>query len=348
MDTDRRFLLLLIGLAAVLTFLVLLPYLQYVLAAVLFVYVLRPLQRRLAPRVGPRISAGALISIATVAILLPFAVLLGVAAGQAASLLRAIRDGSLGVGVVERFLRTTVGISVDLGALIEGIDLPALLRSLGNGGSSSVVGNLVSLLGGFTDLLIGVTIMLFVLYYSLTDGARFVAWLKRVTPLPADVQDELAAELDQMLFAVLVGNVLVGVVQGVLTGIGFLVVGISNVVFWTVMTTILALLPLIGASIVWVPASIYLLATGRPVAGAGLFIYGAAVVSISDNYLRPLFVDREARLNAAVVVVGIFGGIAFLGVMGLFFGPVILGVAKTLVEVYNRGYVDAGFGDHPP
>lgn len=337
MNTDRSFLLLLTLAFAVLAAFLVLPYLQYVLAALVFLYVLRPLHDRLEPRIGPRISATVLIGALTAVILLPFAVLLGVAIRQAAAIARRVRSGRLGLGPVEEAIRSYTGVSVDLTGIVRGFDLSQFLQSLG-GGSGPLLADAVALLGGLSNVLIGLTILLFLLYYGLVNRREFVAWLGRVTPLPARVQDELGEEIDQLMWAVLVGNVLVGVVQGVLTGIGLAIVGVSNVVFWTVMTSVLSLLPIIGASVIWVPASLYLLAVGNPLAGGFLLVYGAAVVSLSDNYLRPLFVDHEAQLNPGIVILGIFGGLAFLGFMGVFFGPIVLGLLKTLIGVFVREY----------
>jgi predicted PurR-regulated permease PerM len=93
------------------------------------------------------------------------------------------------------------------------------------------------------------------------------------------------------------------------------------------------LLPVIGASVVWLPASVYLLLVERPVAAGVLFVVGAVVISGSDNLIRPLVVQRNAQLNTGLVVVGLFGGLAVFGFLGLFVGPVVVGLAKYLVEL---------------
>jgi predicted PurR-regulated permease PerM len=109
-------------------------------------------------------------------------------------------------------------------------------------------------------------------------------------------------------------------------------------VFWTVLSTVVSLLPLVGASLVWLPASAYLFLIDEPARAALLFAYGALLVSASDNYLRPIIGGHEANLSPGLFVVGIFGGVVAMGFLGLFFGPVILGVLKALVEVYVDEY----------
>ena len=108
------------------------------------------------------------------------------------------------------------------------------------------------------------------LYYFLKDGDRFVRWLRRTTPLPDRVQDELYGEIDAITGAVLVGHVLVAVVQGALAGFGLFATGVPNATFWTAVMVVLALLPVVGSFLVWGPAVVYLVTGGRPLAGGAL------------------------------------------------------------------------------
>ncbi|SEP24044.1 Predicted PurR-regulated permease PerM [Halogranum amylolyticum] len=327
MNRNRAFFLLVLAVVATLSLLVALPYLQYILLGTLLAYVLHPVHLRLAPRVGPRLSAGALIVATVFVVLLPFVVLLSVVAGQALTVATAIRNGRLHLDVIEAYVQTYFGITVDV---------RELLRSLTADGRAALFDSVFDIFGGISNAAIGLAVLLFVLYYLLKDGRQLVAWVRAAAPLPADVQDDLFAHLDRLMWAVLVGNVLVALVQGVLTGLGFVAVGLPNAVFWTVMTIGLSLLPLIGASVVWFPASLYLFFVGDLTAGAALFVYGALVVSLSDNYLRPLIGGHEAHLNPGLFIVGIFGGIGAFGFVGLFYGPIVLGALKALVDSYNE------------
>ncbi|WP_458205760.1 AI-2E family transporter [Haladaptatus sp. NG-SE-30] len=329
MNRERGFLLFLIAVFGLLTALLVRPFLQYVLAAILLGYVLYPLHKRLAPRAGPRISALSLVSLTTLVVVIPIASLLAIAVRQAISLFRAIFGGDSPLLEVLDLVERYTGIA------IEGQTLRELIPA---DSTSQLVENALSIVGGISDVLIGITILAFLLYYLLVDGAAFIGWIRRITPLPADVQDELYAEMDQVMWGVLVGNGLVALVQGMLTGIGLTIAGVPGVVFWTVVTTLLSLLPLIGASVVWLPASVYLFVVGRPLAAAFLFLYGTLVISLSDNYLRPVVSGHEARLNPGLLVVGIFGGVYVFGFMGLFFGPVVLGAFRALLTVFAREY----------
>lgn len=327
MNRNRAFFLLLLAAVGVLSVLVTLPYLQYILLGVLLAYVLRPLHRRLSPHIGSQLSAGALILLTIFVVLLPIAMLVSVVIGQIWGLLNRIRNGNLEYSFVEGLIERYLGVSVDL---------QELLQSFTGDGQTGLFDGVVGILGGISNAAIGLAVLLFVLYYLLKDGSRLVAWLRKVTPLPEDVLDDLFSELDRLMWAVLVGNVLVALVQGILTGIGFVIVGLPNAIFWTVMTTALSLLPLIGASVIWIPASVYLFATGSTVDAVLLFVYGSLVISLSDNYLRPLIGGHEARLNPGLFLVGIFGGIGAFGFVGVFYGPIVLGALKALIDIYTE------------
>ena len=320
-----------------LSVLLVLPLLQYVLLAVLLGYVLHPIHERLAPRIGPRLAAGGLVTATALVVLLPLGTVIAIAADQAAQVLAAVRAGRLGIDTVEQFLREQVGITIDIGGTIGNTLTPDAVLGVVEGQSGAALfGRAASLFGGLSNAVIGLTVLVFLSYYLLTDGTGFVRWLSDVAPVSGDAWDELTARVDRLLWAVIVGNVAVATVQGVLTGIGFVVVGFPNAVFWTVVTVVLGLLPLIGASIVWIPASIYLFVLGRPLAAVVLFVYGATLVSIADNYLRPMIGGREAGLNPGLFVLGISGGLFVFGFLGVFFGPVVLGTLKVLVELFAQ------------
>jgi len=189
-----------------------------------------------------------------------------------------------------------------------------------------------------TNATIGLGLAVFVLFYLLRDGEKLMAWIRNATPLPGDVQTKLYDRVDDMTRAVLLGHVLVAIIQGAIAGLGLVVVGIPNVLLWTGVMILLALLPFIGTFFVWGPAGIYLLSAGETVGGVFLLAYGTVIVGISDEYLRPVIVDRYAEVSPAIIVIGVIGGLSAFGVMGLFIGPIIVGALKAAIEVFDEQY----------
>ena len=323
MDADKAFALLLLAVSVYVSWLVVWPFFTYIALAVLLAYALHPLQRRLAPRIGPRKSAVVLMVGATVLFVLPLLLLLRTVLRQALAVAERIQSGDIDLAVFERFLET------DLGA-----DLLAAVRS----GAGTALQETTGFLGGVSNVALGFTILGFLLYYLLVGGREVVGWFREVTPLPVDVQDELLAELDRLTFAVLVTQGVIAVVQAVLTGLALAVLGFSNVVFWTVVAVVLGLLPFVGSMFIWIPAAFILLAGGDFVGGGGLLVYGFGVVNLTDNYLRPVIGGRSANLNPGLLVVGIFGGLVVFGFTGIFVGPIVLGFTKAIVGVVSREY----------
>jgi len=309
-----------------------LPYLQFFLLAVLLAYVLRPLQRRLERHVRAGIAAGALVTGTTVVLLLPVILVGRVVVREARQLLESVRAGDITLDRVEAAIERGSGYEVDLTG--------AIRSAIGDGGAETV-GGLLGVFDTVTHVLIGLGLTVFLLYYFLKDGDSFGRWLRRTLPLPRRVQTELYEEVDGIMRAVLAGHVLVAAVQGVLAGVGLLVTGIPNALFWTVVMSILSLLPVVGSFMVWGPAVAYLFVIGRPAAALFLFVWGAVVVGVSDDYLRPVVVDRYARVNPGVVLLGILGGITVIGVMGIFFGPILIGALRATLEVFREEYVPA-------
>lgn len=325
--SNRTGMTILAALSVFLATLILLPYLQYVLLGIVLAYILMPAQRRLERTLGSMLAALVLVTIAVLAILLPVTYVLAIALGQALEVLTAIQEGSLGMADVEAQLED--GHGIDLSDLYDTYQEPigTALQGLATSG--------IELVSGLPAILIGLTVTVFVLFALLRDGDRLVAWTQTVLPIDDEIQRELLAELDQLMWASVVGNVAVAAIQAIALGLALAVLGIPAVVLLTVTTFVLALLPLIGAFGVWLPVAVYLAATNDLVGAVAIAAYGS-LVSASDTYLRPALIGRTSAFNSAIVVVGIFGGIVVFGAVGLFIGPVVLGGAKVTLDAFAR------------
>jgi len=317
-------------LGSLLALLVLLPYLQFVLFGVVLAYILFPVQQRAERYVRPTVAALAVVVAALLVILIPLIYLLVIAVRQSLRVVAAVRTGQLDVASIEELFEA-VGYSVDLVALYES-NQDRIATALGQ-----VTSGAIDLVGSLPRLFIGLSVTLFVLFALLRDGERLAAWVQWVLPIDDSVLDELREGLDQLMWASIVGNVAVAAIQAVLLGVGLMIAGLPAVIFLTVATFVLTLLPLVGAFGVWIPAAVYLVAVGRPIAGGAIAVYGL-LVTLSDAYLRPALIGRTGALNSAIIVIGIFGGLVVFGAVGLFVGPVALGGAKLVFDSFARAH----------
>ncbi|WP_224270477.1 AI-2E family transporter [Haloprofundus salinisoli] len=313
---------------AVVTGLILLPFLTYLLAATLLAFVFYPLQKRLARRIGSQLSAAFLVGTAILGVLLPVALLVyGLASGG--RLVPRELEQLPELQTVERLVEQYFGVQLSIRSQIN-----AALGQL----SSILAEQSSGIVGAGVHATLGLLLLVFVLYYLLKDGDSLVEWLKYVTPLPHTVQDELYAKTNAMTWAVLKGHVLVAVVQGVVAGVGLFVTGVPNAGFWTVVMMVVALVPILGVGVVLGPAVVYLALANRVLAAVLLALYGLTIVALIDDYLRAYLIDRGSALNSAVILVGVFGAIYVIGPMGLFYGPILLGLFKATIEVFDDYY----------
>ena len=329
MNLSKAVLLILIALLLALSAAFVLPFLAYFLLAIILAYLLVPLQRRFEGRLGPKVTAATLVAGTLVVVVLPIAYVVSVTASEAIELGEAIREGDVTLAETEAQLRELTGLDVDIVATLQGVVRDVEFDSL------------LGVFGAAAHHTLGLGLTLFLLYYFLKDRRHFLHWLRRTAPLADDVQDNLFEEVDRIMSAVLLGHVLVALVQGILAGVGIVVTGVPNAVFWTVLMVVLSLLPIVGSFLVWGPAALYLFLNDAPVAALALVIWGAVVVGVSDDYLRPIVVDRYAQVNPAVIVVGVLGGVYVLGFMGIFFGPVVIGALRATLDVYREEFRDA-------
>lgn len=185
-------------------------------------------------------------------------------------------------------------------------------------------------------LLMGSMIMMVSLYFFLVDGPGMVRTVMRLSPLDDRHEQELIAEFDKVSRAVLLATLLSALAQGVLAGIGYAITGLDSVFLLTLLTTVLAMVPFVGAASVWVPASLFLVYEGHLASGIFLGVYGAVVVSTVDNVIKPYVLHGQSRLHPLLALLSVIGGVKALGPIGILVGPMIVAFLQTLLNILHR------------
>ena len=338
MDDGRWFLLGLLAVVAVGVFTIVLPFLEWILTAMILAYVLYPLHRRfvhlyhrgpIRVRTAEQLAATSSILVGLLVVVLPSLYLLSRFIREAEAI--AAGEIDLDTAAVEAALYDRTGRSFDLD--------PGFER-FGDWLLSVLVGDLTGLVNLVLFATIGIALMVFLLFFLLVDGSRFVAWTVELSPLTDRQQHELIEQIDNTTWGAVIGHAVAAVVQAIVAGIGLYVAGVPNAIFWTLVMAILAFLPLIGVFLVWAPAAGYLLLVGDMWAGVLLAFYGLTIVSLIDMWVRPLVIDQQARLNPAVILIGVFGGIYTIGFVGLFVGPILIGVFVAILETVRAERFD--------
>jgi predicted PurR-regulated permease PerM len=182
---------------------------------------------------------------------------------------------------------------------------------------------------------VGFFFMLFLLFFFLRDGRSMFMKLQRLIPVPEEHREQLFSHLASVTRGVFYGIGLTAICQGLLVGMGFTIAGLPSPVVFGVLAAILALLPAGGAAIVWIPGMLYLAASGRWGRAIFMLVWGT-FISTSDNILRPVLVARYAPVSAFMVFVGVVGGIAAFGAIGIVVGPVFLALVSAILDYFEE------------
>ncbi len=180
--------------------------------------------------------------------------------------------------------------------------------------------------------------MMLIIYYLFKDGPRLNEYLLTLLPFPRSQQELILDKFHEMGRAIIFGNGLSGIVQGILGGFAFYFFGLGSPFLWGTITGFLAFLPIVGASVVYIPATIILLIQGKFGVAIGYLIYNA-IYSISIEYfIKPRLIGQGMKMNTIFVFIGILGGLKLWGILGIIYGPFIITIIFTLFEIYRLEY----------
>ncbi|MEP7162596.1 MAG: AI-2E family transporter [Candidatus Moraniibacteriota bacterium] len=204
--------------------------------------------------------------------------------------------------------------------------------------SQNALGLLEAAYQSVTSFFFWVFVMFFTLYYFLIDGRKTLAYFMSLSPLRNEHEKLLVEKFISISRATLKGTLVVGVIQGLLGGIAFWIVGIPSPAIWGLLMILLSIIPLVGSAIVWIPAAIILLLMGNIWQGVFLFAVGFGVISVIDNILRPKLVGKDTQMHPLMVFFASLGGISFFGLPGFIIGPIIVSLFMALWEIYTMEF----------
>ena len=189
---------------------------------------------------------------------------------------------------------------------------------------------------GFSNVLsvaANFVIMAFTIFFLLKDGPDFLQKIKNYLPFSGQQKDRLACQIKDMIVSTIYGGVIVAIVQGILGGAAFAVLGIGSPIFWGSAMALMSFVPMLGTAIIWLPASAILLFEGVYVKGIVLVLIGIFVISMVDNILKPLIIGGRTKMPTVVIFFTVLGGIKLFGLLGLVMGPLVFALFLSVVEM---------------
>jgi len=200
------------------------------------------------------------------------------------------------------------------------------LAGVATNAAGDLVKNVVTMAGNLA-------ISIFAIFFFFRDGEIIMNRVRRVLPFEASFSDRQIARTSDLIRASIKATFMIAIIQGALGGITFTLLGLGAPIFWSVMMTFFALLPL-GAGVIWIPFAGWLLLTGEIGKGIALIAIGAGVIGLVDNFLRPIMLSGRTQMNGLLVFISLLGGIAAFGLLGLVLGPVIMAAATSWMNAY--------------
>ena len=319
------------------------PFLVQIAWALVLAICLAPAQTRLARRIGSLRAAALLTLLVLLLLFVPALAVVGALLRQGSTVVDYVhqqlvdRGGPMGLfHIVWDWLHERLPFLPAEDDIVGRI-------SAGIGGlAADMASQAGTVVKGALSLLFDVLLTLGILFFVLKDSASLAQVAPRLMPFGRAQNERLLTLIRDIVSASVTSTLLVALTQGVLGGIAFVLLGVPGWALWTGLMTVLALLPAVGAALVWAPAAIWLAVSGSLVKGIVLALVGLLILGNVDNVVRPLLLSGSARMNTLVLVVSLLGGVSAFGFIGIVLGPVVAAVVTALVESYQLHPDEAG------
>ncbi len=335
---SRVFALVSLGLIGLGAFLLIEPFIGPVLWASLLALLLFPANAALTRRLGNRKGLAALLlTIAVIlVVVIPTIVLAGAFVAQAGDLMRWLQASASqyhiakpsdllaipAVRDVVNWMGERVPVTTE--------QMQAAAVQAGQSLIQTLLGVGTSVFAGALGATVSVILALFLFFFFVRDGEEIARRAIALVPLDERRKSQLVEQLAAVVRGVVLGSLATAIVQGALVGIAFAIAGLPSPVVFAVLAMLAALIPLVGAAIVWLPATLILALQGSWGHAIFMLAWSVVVVSSADNVIRPLFVSSRAKISTLPVFIGLFGGVSAFGAVGMFVGPVLVALVLAL------------------
>ncbi len=329
------------------------PFSEAILWAAVLATVFAPLNRRLVGALGQRRNLAALATVLIILtmVILPLTLTAASLVQEATGLYQRIQSGELNFGTFfHEFLNALPAWATDLLNRFGLTNLSAIHERLATAllqASKYLASQAFDIGRGTANVVINLFLALYLLFFFLRDGGSLSRHIGNAIPLRTEQKRALLTKFTVVTRAMFKGSLLVAAVQGALGGLIFWLLDIHAPVLWAVVMGFLSLLPAVGAALVWLPVAVYFLATGALWQGVVLIAYGALVIGLVDNLLRPFLVGKDTEMPDYVVLISTLGGIAIFGLDGIVIGPVIASMFIATWDIFSASRQETESGDGP-
>ncbi len=314
---------------AILSFFLLKPILMSIVLALILAFIFSPVYDWLLKKIKSKnLSVSIIMAFLLIIIILPIWFLTPVLIEQSFKMFQASQQIDFVTPLKKVFpgLFVTEQFSNEIGSIIS---------SFTSRSANFLVNFFADMLLNFPTLFLQLTVVFFTFYFVLRDKKEVIEYLYSLSPFSKDVEKKLFDSSRGIAASVIYGQVIVGIIQGIVVGIGFFAFGVSNALILTLLSILAGVFPVIGTTMIWLPVAIYLIIAENTFSAIGVLIFGILSSSL-DNFIRPMIVSKRTNLHTAVVVVGMIGGLFLFGILGIILGPLILAYLIIILETYKK------------
>jgi predicted PurR-regulated permease PerM len=200
--------------------------------------------------------------------------------------------------------------------------------------TNSLMNSISKLILNFPTLFLQLLVVFFVLFFVLRDKEELIKYIQSILPFSKEIEKKLFKSSKDITVSVLYGQVVIGILQGIIVGIGFFIFKIPNALLLTFFAALAGIFPIIGTAIVWVPIVIYLLIAGDSLPAIGVAVFGLCS-TIVENLVKPVFISKRTNMNTSLILIGMIGGLFLFGILGIILGPLIIAYLLIILELYR-------------
>lgn len=323
----------LFGLAGLLTFAVMRPYVTPIFLAIVFAILFSPVHDRMLSWCNGRKTWSALFTVLVVlcVLIIPLIIFGTLLSQEIFSTYSTLAHGE-GVFAFIDGAAATVENYLQLFAPSFQLDIDA--ATYAKEALRWVGANLNNLLSGAFTIFLNLVLVVITMYFLYRDGDKLRDFALRWSPLADNYDQGILQKLTLAIGSVVKGSLATAITQGLLAGIGFAIFGVPSPVLWGVIATITSFIPSVGTAIVTVPVSVFFILSGHPIAGTALLLWSILVVGLIDNVMRPLMIHRGVDIHPFLIFLSVLGGLAYFGPVGFLAGPIILAFFFALLDIY--------------
>jgi len=234
------------------------------------------------------------------------------------------------IGLVQR-----IGEALDRYFDLSQIDLETFLLDNLRKLNMYIAGQAPKFIKGLSAIILKFLLMSVTLFFLFKDGEQVLTTIKALLPFTATERDNILRKIVEMIQATIYGGIVVALVQGGMGALGFLIVGLGSPLFWGTVMALLSFMHIVGPFMVWVPATVFLLFQGAYTKAAILGIWGVTMVSLSDNFLRPLIISGRTQIHPLLIFFSVLGGLMVFGFLGVIAGPLVITICLAIIDIYT-------------